>query len=151
MSTRASNQRLRACSALFIATESLIFPSLSSHRCFKLSLSLFRDLHNAIISFHSLDDQIYLLVRPHDTPDPYFNHLEPQCILIPNDDRKFFPAEWTPLYAGVPVLLTDASGAKHGGGWVEPIGLNARLIPPPPPGLGNSGTDSGDVGTDSVR
>ena len=107
--------------------------------------SEFCDTHNALISFYSLDDQIYLLITPHDTQcDPYFNNLEPQCILIPNDDRKFFPAEWTPLYAGVPVLLTDTSdNAKYGGGWVEPIGLNARLILPPPSG-GKSGPESGD-------
>ena len=47
--------------------------------------------------------------------------LPVQCILLPNDERKFLPAEWTPLYAGVPVPLADASGARYGGGWVEPL------------------------------
>ena len=61
-----------------------------------------------------------------------------QCILLPNDERKFLPAEWTPLYAGVPVPLADASGSRYGGGWVEPLGLNARLDTPPPAAGGTS-------------
>ena len=44
---------------------------------------------------------------------------------------------WTPLYAGVPVALTDEQGTAFGGGWVEPIGQNSTVTKKPEGEAGN--------------
>ncbi|GAX77514.1 hypothetical protein CEUSTIGMA_g4958.t1 [Chlamydomonas eustigma] len=54
-----------------------------------------------------------------------------QSILQASDERLFLPAEWTPLYVGVPTQLLDSTGLKYGGGWIEPIGFNSTVIKSP--------------------
>ncbi|GLC39137.1 hypothetical protein PLESTF_000975200 [Pleodorina starrii] len=53
-----------------------------------------------------------------------------QALLLPKEDSKFYPFEWTPLYGGCPALYDNVS-PKLGAGWVEALGLNAQLLTNP--------------------
>ncbi|KAG1655975.1 hypothetical protein FOA52_008676 [Chlamydomonas sp. UWO 241] len=51
-----------------------------------------------------------------------------QTVLDLTSPGRVVPAEHTPLYAGVPSTIIGADGAKFGGGMVEPIGCNSKLL-----------------------
>lgn len=51
-----------------------------------------------------------------------------QCVLQASDPRLYFPAEWTPMYAGVPVPVKTADGSRYGSGYAECLGMNSKFM-----------------------